>query len=439
MKIYESLVGFIVVDESNEIVHVEPFPRDGDVIADKLFTFSRYSETEELKLILDKFSDEVFYSNSSHVVNYLRQNGRKCELNLISEEHKVFFENFLSNLLKREILKNEQEYFLLNREVNIALSKKGVAQSSQRVDKMIVHAILSMDDIDKTINLFVSRVREWYGVHFPEIIKIVENHHTLCQIITDIGARQDFTSKKLASYGFIDKKQQQLVEQATKSMGAHFNTQDLEPLQKMAQQIISLYAEREYLENWIETQLDHIAPNMKAVVGGIITARIIALAGGLQELALRPSSTVQLLGAEKALFRALKTGAKPPKHGVIYQMPELNNCSWWQKGNISRAIAGKLTIAARIDAFQGEFAGTELRLDLERKIAEIKEKYTEAPEGKTEPVQYDFSQQKRPEKRFSQRPRQDRDKRQGKGKPMRGGKPKPKGGFSNKPRDKRKR
>jgi len=251
---------------------------------------------------------------------------------------------------------------------------------------MVVHAILSLDDIVTTINLFMSRIREWYGIHFPEILKEVENHETFCKIITEIGARQFYSKKALEQYGFSNKKIERINNLAKSSMGAEYDNKDLLPLQRLTQQTLQLFEEKRALENWIDEQINKIAPNLKAIVGSAIAARLIALAGGLQEMALLPSSTIQLLGAEKALFRALKTGAKPPKHGVIYQTPELHSCKWWQRGNIARAIAGKLTIAARIDAFQGEYRGNELKMDLEQKIEEIKEKYSEPPKGKQDPA-----------------------------------------------------
>jgi len=173
-------------------------------------------------------------------------------------------------------------------------------------------------------------------------------------------------------------------------MGASYEDKDLRPLQDMAQRTLDLYEERENLDSWIEREMGRVAPNMKAIVGSAIAARLIALAGGLREIAMKPASTVQLLGAEKALFRALKTGAKPPKHGIIYQMPEIHGCPWWQRGNISRAIAGRLTIAARIDFFQGEFMGDQLRIEIEQKIDEIKEKYKNPPEGKQPPIDRSF-------------------------------------------------
>jgi len=88
------------------------------------------------------------------------------------------------------------------------------------------------------------------------------------------------------------------------------------------------------------------------------------------------------LGAEKALFRSLRTGARPPKHGIIFQHPLIHEAKRWQRGKVARALAGKLTIAARVDAFSGKYVGDKLKADLEKRIDEIKEKYGEPPPKK---------------------------------------------------------
>jgi nucleolar protein 56 len=125
--------------------------------------------------------------------------------------------------------------------------------------------------------------------------------------------------------------------------------------------------------------MKEVAPNVTVVVGALLGARIISIAGGLLELARLPASTVQVLGAEKALFRAIKTGSKPPKHGVLFQLPEIHNAKWWLRGKIARGVAGKLTIAARVDAYAGEFIGDELALEIQSRIEEIKKKYPSPP------------------------------------------------------------
>jgi nucleolar protein 56 len=126
--------------------------------------------------------------------------------------------------------------------------------------------------------------------------------------------------------------------------------------------------------------MEEVAPNIKTLTGSLLGARLIAIAGGLTNLAKRPASTIQVLGAEKALFRSLKTGTRPPKHGIIFQHAYLHDAKRWHRGKIARALAGKLAIAARIDAFGGRCAGEELKANLEKRIEEIREKYVEPPQ-----------------------------------------------------------
>ncbi|MGY5871810.1 MAG: C/D box methylation guide ribonucleoprotein complex aNOP56 subunit, partial [Candidatus Thorarchaeota archaeon] len=118
------------------------------------------------------------------------------------------------------------------------------------------------------------------------------------------------------------------------------------------------------------------------LVGPLVGARLISLAGSLKDLARKPSSTVQVFGAEKALFRAIKTGADPPKHGIIYRVSEINSAPYWQRGKIARALAGKLSIAARIDAYSDRNIGTSLREDFLERVEEIKKQNPNAPPPK---------------------------------------------------------
>jgi nucleolar protein 56 len=390
IKIIANISGFFVFDNQGKLLEYTAYEKNPEKIAEKIHNLSKYNISEELERIFSDLKEETIKTNSVDIQNYSRSKGIKSELNIKSENYQNLISQIPEILIQKNYIKDLTEYNQLLKDVSLSLSKKSIAYSSQRIDKNVVHAILSMDDIDKTTNLFTSRIREWYGVHFPEILKEVQNHVTLCKIITEIGTRQNFTEDSLKDYGFSIERSKKLVQLAAKSMGAHYEDKDLIPLQEMTKKTLALYEERDSLDAWIEREMGRIAPNMKAVVGSAIAARLIALAGGLREIAMKPASTVQLLGAEKALFRALKTGAKPPKHGIIYQMPELHSCSWWQRGNISRAIAGRLTIAARVDAFQGDFIGDQLRLEVEQKIAEIKEKYKNPPEGKKPPIDRSF-------------------------------------------------
>ena len=165
-------------------------------------------------------------------------------------------------------------------------------------------------------------------------------------------------------------------------MGAEIGDADLVVLQSFCELMLDLDKFRTKSEGYVEDVLKQIAPNMTSVVGSALSARLISIAGSLDNLAKMPASTVQVLGAEKALFRSLKTGARPPKHGVIFQHIAIHQSPRWQRGKIARAISGKLSIAARLDAFGGEFLGQKLREDVDRKVDEIKERYKVPPPPK---------------------------------------------------------
>lgn len=155
-------------------------------------------------------------------------------------------------------------------------------------------------------------------------------------------------------------------------MGAPFDELDIKAIRDCAEEVFTMYEVRGQMAEYIDGLMAQVAPNIRTIVGGAIGARLISLAGGLAQLARMPASTLQVLGAEKALFRALRAHAKPPKHGVIYQYPDIRGSPKWQRGRIARALAGKLTIAARVDAMSGEFVGDKLTADFKSRVADIR-------------------------------------------------------------------
>ena len=167
-----------------------------------------------------------------------------------------------------------------------------------------------------------------------------------------------------------------LTQQASESMGADI---DLTIIQNYAQQIIALDRYRQELEKYLEDLVEKTAPNVNAIIGSLIGAKLIAKAGGLRKLAFMPASRIQLLGAEKALYRFLKTGEKRPKHGLIFQWNQIRSSKPWIRGKVARIIAGKIGIAAKVDFFSGEFIGDILSKEVEEKIKEIEDKYPNPP------------------------------------------------------------
>lgn len=285
-------------------------------------------------------------------------------------------------------LKTPRAYNDFARKVTVELARLGIATAAARRDLSAVQAVRAMDDLDKVLNLLAGRVREWYGLHFPEMDRLVEKHDMYARLVAKLGNRRSFTSEALESEGVPKEKAEELAKAASRSMGANIDDSDLKVLQAFCGLMLDLYKFREKSESFVEDSLKQIAPNMTAIVGASLAARLISIAGSLENLAKMPASTLQVLGAEKALFRSLRTGARPPKHGVIFQNTAIHQSPRWQRGKIARALSGKLSIASRVDAFEGEFIGEKLRDDVSRKVDEIKERYKIAPPPPTKKKEY---------------------------------------------------
>jgi nucleolar protein 56 len=302
--------------------------------------------------------------------------------------------------------KDAKELAVWNRNVSMELAKLRIKGASEKRDLVIAQAIQTLDDLDRTVNLFMGRLREWYGVHFPELDRLIEKHETYARLVMNLGYRDNFSFEALEKEGLPKERAENIAKVAESSMGADMEEQDLEEIQALSRNVLELYELRKDMENYVDKTMEEVAPNTKAVAGALLGARLIAIAGSLQNLAMRPASTIQVLGAEKALFRSLKTGARPPKHGLIFQHALLHDAKRWQRGKIARVLAGKLAIAARIDAFGGKYAGEALKADIDKRLAEIREKYKEPPPPKEKQPTPEWREQ-RPRRREQWR----RDKR----------------------------
>lgn len=276
-------------------------------------------------------------------------------------------------------VKDAAELSIWTRNVTMELAKIQVKGETQKRDLIVGQAIQTLDDLDRTLNLFMGRLREWYGVHFPELDRLVEKHETYARLVMDLGTKTNFTQDAIENEDLPKSKTEQISQIAENSMGADLADPDVLQIQMLSKNILDMYKLREGMETYLDKTMDEVAPNTKAIVGSLLGARLIAISGGLQNLAKRPASTMQVLGAEKALFRAIKTGARPPKHGLIFQHTLIHDAQRWQRGKIARAIAGKLAIAVRIDVYRGTYAGDKLKKALDKRIEEIRAKYPEPP------------------------------------------------------------
>ncbi len=297
-------------------------------------------------------------------------------------------------------------------ELELEYTRRKLRVAAQKRDMLAAQAIRAIDDIDKTVNLFVSRLREWYSLHFPELNDLVREHEDYVKLVAELGHRDNMTKENLMKLGFSEAKAERIAQAARDSIGADLSEFDIDAIKSLAMIANNMYKLRRQLTEYIESVMKEVAPNITALVGPLLGARLISLAGGLDRLARMPASTIQVLGAEKALFRALRTGGKPPKHGIIFQYPDIHKSPRWQRGKIARALAAKLAIAAKVDAFTGRYIGDKLREDLRRRIEEIKRIYAKPPARKQE------ARKPAPPRR---RPRREDRRGRGRGRRRRGG------------------
>jgi len=200
-------------------------------------------------------------------------------------------------------------------------------------------------------------------LYFPELADMARDDE-YARLISELGSREAI----LAHLG-----------KELESVGSDLNDRDLDTLRGVAASLVSQYERKKALDRYVLEGMERVAPSLSALLSPNLGARLISLAGGLDRLAKLPASTVQLLGAEKAMFSHLRAGKKPPKHGIIFQHPWINRAPYWQRGKISRSLGAKAAIAARVDRFKGEPCGELLLQQMEKRIEEIKRRYPEAP------------------------------------------------------------
>jgi len=381
--IIEASFGMLAFSEENKLIEKVFFPKKPQSTAKTILKIESGKVVDEIadliKVLKKRGYDCFVFKNASLAREAEEKLGVTVEVSKPSEAGEMLRSGMERFAVETGFVKNAEELSLWMHNVTMEIAKLRVKGAVEKRDLIIAQAIQTLDDLDKTVNLFMSRVREWYGIHFPELDRLLDKHETYARLVLELGSRDNFTVKELEKAEIPKSKAEQLAKIAEASMGADLAGTDLKQIQALCKNVLGLYQLRQNLESYLDTAMEDVAPNTKAMVGSLLGARLIAIAGGLSNLARRPASTIQVLGAEKALFRSLKTGTRPPKHGIIFQHTLLHEAKKWQRGKIARALAGKVAIAARTDAFGGRHIGEQLKAGLEKRIEEIREKYAEPP------------------------------------------------------------
>jgi len=375
----------IIMFEDQKYLKAFPFSNQID---DYLSIKNGKADISELVDYVSKL-DVVVETNNDSLFSILKRNSIDAQL-MSNDEIEKIQTSKPKILIEADFAKDNDDVMKKLRDFALQLSSSKISEVSQSPDLHIIQSVSSLDEIDRIINGISSLVREWYGLHFPELDNIIDSIIGYSQIVL-AGKREDLTKRVFEDAGFPESKVEMLLLVSKKSRGGDISPENLSIVQSLAKQLLELYELRKKLEDHVETQMNIVAPNISVILGPVVGARIIARAGSLKKLAVMPASTIQVLGAEKALFRSLKTGSQPPKHGLLFQHAMVHPAPRWQRGKIARAVAGKAAIASRVDVYDGKLNKTLLeKLNVRVKEIGLQNK---------EPVEKDFKKITKFEKR----------------------------------------
>ena len=319
-KLVKNVLGVFVL-EDGEVVDFSSFPEDPVETAKKLASGS--SEENEL----------------------VEKHGEMEEVQMDS----------LEIGMKAGIIEGKEELFRRMKEVSTEYSRIKIKEQ-QSHDQLLVQAVRRLSELEEMCNKSFERMKAWYSLYFPELKDEVDDNDEFRQLVWEKFYRDNVREEK----------------ELGESTGLSLDDRDLEMLEKMVKSDKRLVDEKEELEDYIEELSSRIMPNVSAVLGEVLAARVLSHAGSLKKLARMPSSTVQVLGAEKALFRHMRGEGSAPKHGVLFLHHTVSSLPDEKRGKMARYLANKTSLAARLDMYNGEFKGDEYRKQVEKKYREVK-------------------------------------------------------------------
>lgn len=338
--------GFFAFNGDNELITKKLFPKN-EIIERLVEIDNKQIVKEEIEIIEEvlKDYDEIIIESNKRLSDY---NNEKIKIETPNQAGEYLRNNYDQfNLDNDEVIEIYQ---------NLAIYK--IKKESASEDKHLIQAVNSIDEIDESISKLIERIREWYALYFPEM-DVIKNNETYIKLISQNKTKEEIIKAKPDAFpsNIID-------------IDEYVNIEDLEIMNNYANSIHELQKSRKDIEEYIDHKMESIAPNLRLLVGPTLGAKLISHAGGIKRLAMYPSSTVQIMGAEKALFRHLKSGDRPPKYGLIYQHPQVRGAKWWNRGKIARMLAGKISLAVRRDVFT-KTIDENVAEELKEKIEEI--------------------------------------------------------------------
>ncbi|MGQ9513617.1 MAG: C/D box methylation guide ribonucleoprotein complex aNOP56 subunit [Thermoproteota archaeon] len=364
----ETVAGIFVLDEDGDVIRFKALEGEGEAVKELESLSEGKLGKLSIEAIVAEEKMEYVFEDPRIAADAKERFGIKASVEMPSKIASKLRSNF--DVYLGRVGLSREKFDEIRRKVSIELTARKITEASSMLDMSIIQAVNLLDEIDKCTNLLISRLREWYGLHFPELWDKIQRNDRYLLLVNRLCERSRFTPENLKEAGVSERQADEILKLAKESSGAPLEA-SLPHIRALAETISILSKRGEEMANFLEEIMELEAPNVKALVGATIGARLVAQAGGLLNLAKMPSSKIQVLGAEKALFRAMKMGSKPPKHGTIFQHASIHGSPRKLRGKAARALAGKIAIAARIDAFSGEFIGDKLREEFERRIKQM--------------------------------------------------------------------
>lgn len=351
-----NILGTFAFNTEGELMEHILFRKDPEFIAGRLSRARKGEVIEEeielLKILRKRGVKEIAWNKNTQA--------KGVDIICVYQKDNVA-EETLSFSYRRYAL--EFKWASTQAEVNEILTKVNVLLTKSQLkiakkDKILMQAVAVLDELEKDLNIFTEHLREWYGLYFPEAVSRFDSNEKFINFVADIGSKENIQDKELSGL-------------AGKSAGMPFGENDIDEIRAFARNLQELNSRKSSLSKYVEACAKATIPNISAVAGPVLGARMLVLAGGIDKISSMASSTIQLLGAEKALFRHLKGKGKAPKYGILFGHPMIQNAPKHLKGKAARLIAAKISIAARIDKFSKDDRGAELRKQLEEQIARI--------------------------------------------------------------------
>jgi nucleolar protein 56 len=351
------VLGVFAFDEKAALLEYVLFRKDPEYIADRLGRARKGEIIEEEKEILERLKKkgykEVIWAKETQIKGidimclYKKENLAEETLSYSYRKYAIQFKWASTQAEINEILTK----------VNVLMTKTQLKIAKK--DVILMKAVGTLEELDKDLNVFTEHLMEWYGLYFPEAVRHFDSNEKFVNFVADSGPRESM-------------KEGHIAELAASSAGMPFGEDDLAELQAFAKNVQAFYLRKDRLNKYVEASAKAVIPNISAVAGPLLGARMLSLAGGLDKISSMPSSTIQLLGAEKALFRHLKGQGKSPKYGILFGHGSIQSAPRELRGKVARLIAAKISIAARIDKYSKEDRGADLKKQLDEHLAKLR-------------------------------------------------------------------